>query len=310
MLGKNTISKFNKLSGYDITTFFQLSRIFFKTGYVEIEKFYSGKLNFINKKHFVNLNILEHDSKIITSIFKEKRNLMKTVDFWELLDMVENLKTAFQRTQKLSKYLRSSITQGKLKSGFVFAYQMSAEETMEDVAKNILKRSDFQNAGQNVALDNDLREVDWDIDGGTNLLLRDNSFQNNLVTSMIDNTLGERIYGLDLTKLLKFIPADDDLAVLGYKDTAYQSVDILSTLNKNDIPEFPSLGLAGDIYKGVNFSQLNYPSIVREMTKTFNTDDLFIDFKVKSLSHLDGDLYLEFEVNTKYNLLIIKQVTI
>lgn len=310
MLGKDTIAKFNKLSGYDITTFFQLSKIFFKTGYVEIEKFYNGKLTFINKKHFVNLSILEHDSRTITSIFKEKKNLMNTVEFWELLDMVEDLKTAFQRTQKLSKYLRSSITQGKLKSGFVFAYQMSIEETMEDVARNILLRSDFQNSGQNIALDNDLREVDWDIDGGTDLLLRNNSFQNNLVTSMIDNTLGEKIYGKDLSKLLTFITTDDDLFVLGYEDTAHQSVEIMASLTKGDIPEFPSLGLQADIYKGVNFSQMNYPSIVREMTKVFNSDDLFNDFQVIKLNHIDGDLYIDYQVGTKYNLLIIKQTTI
>lgn len=310
MLAKNTIEKFNKLSGYDITTFFQLSKIFFQTGYIEIEKFYNGKLNFIDKKHFINLNILEHDSRIITSIFKEKKELMKTVDLWTLLDMTEDLKTAFQRTQKLSKYLRSSITQGNLKSGFVYSYQMSAEETMEDVAKNLLKRTDFQNLGQNIPLDNNLREVDWSINGGTELKLRNNAFQNNLVTSMIDNTVGDKIYGRDLTKLLTFITSEDDLQVLSYKDTVFQSVEILSSLSKTDIPEFPSLGLQGNLYKGVNFSQMNYPSIVREMNKTFSSDDLFQDFKVTDLSHDNGDLFINYEINTKYNLLIIKQVVI
>lgn len=310
MADVKTIEKFNKLSGYDITNFFYATKRFFEIGYPKIEKFYNGDLKFIDKKYFVGLDNLERESIRLTSIFKEKKHLMTTADFWDLLDMAEVLKTSLQRTQKLSKYLRSSIVKGKTSRGFVFQYQMSANETLEDVARNVMRDVNFQNSSQQIALDNDLREVDWDIDGGTNIELRNDSFQNNLVTSMIDNTIGEKIYGKDLNKLLTFDIIEEDLQVLDYKDTVYQSVDILSQLEKGDIPEFPSLGLNGSIYKGSNYSQLNYPSIVREMTKSFSSDDLFKDFRIKNLSHDNGDLFVNFEVNTKFNLLIIKTAVI
>jgi hypothetical protein len=306
MADQNTIDKFNKISGYDITNFFFSTQRFFQIAFPQIEKFYKGDLKFIDKKYFVGLDKLEKEAIKVTSIFKEKKELMLTVDFWDLLDMAEVLKTSLQRTQKLSKYLRSSIVKGKTSKGFVFQYIMSAEETLEDVAKNVMKSTDFQNYAQQIALDNDLREVDWDIDGGTELDLRNDAFQNNLVTSMIDNTIGERIYGKDLKKLLTIDTTEEDLVVLDYKETVYQTVEILSQLSKGDIPEFPSLGLDGNIYKGVNYSQLNYPSIVREMNKSFSSDDLFQDFKVRSISHDNGDLFIDFEVNTKFNLLIIK----
>lgn len=308
MINNALIQKFNKISGYDINTFFQASIRFFQVGYPKIEQFYNGNVKFIDKKYFVGLDNLERESLKVTSIFKEKKELMKTVDFWELLDAAEDIRTALQRTQKLSKYLRSSIVKGKVSRGFVFQYIMSAGETLEDVSRNVLRDSDFQNNAQSIALENDLREVDWDISGGTNLSLTNDVFQNDLVTSMIDNTIGEKIYGLDLNKHLNFV--DDDLDVLGYEETAHQSVLIMSTLSKGDIPEFPYMGINGNVYKGVNFSQMNYPSIVREMTRVFSTDDLFIDFKVTELSHVNGDLYINFEVNTKYNLLIIKSVTL
>lgn len=308
MINEKTIKKFNSISGYDITNFFFSSQRFFKIGYPVIEKFYNGDLKFIDKKYFVGLDNLEKESNKIINIFKEKKRLMTTVDFWELIEMCEVIRTSLQRTQKLSKYLRSSIVKGKINRGFVFQYTMSAGETMEDVARNIIKTSDFQNYAQDIALDNDLREVDWDIDGGTVLELKDDSFQNDLVTSMLDNTVGERIYGMDVNRLMTIY--DSDLDILGYKETVYQTVDILSQLSKSDIPEFPSLGLDGNIYKGINYSQLNYPSIVREMNKSFSTDDLFIDFQVTNISHEEGDLFVDFQVDTKYNLLVIKTAQI
>ena len=308
MINNDTIQKFEKISNIDLTNFLQSSQRFFKVAFPEIQKFYSGSISKIDKKYFTALDNLEVESTRILRFFKERKNSLDGIDFWDLLDTLEDIRTALQRTQKISKYLRSSIVKGRVQSGFVFKYQMSANETLEDVARNILGDKDFQNTAQSIAVDNDLREVDWNMDGETELELRSNIFQNDLVTSMIDNTIGEKIYGLDLNKNITL--KDDDLEVLGYRDTVDQTVETLATLSKGDIPEFPSLGLNGSIYKGENFSQMNYPSIVREMTRTFNTDDLFKDFNVTGIKYEDGDLFINYEVNTKYNLLIIKTASI
>jgi hypothetical protein len=57
-------------------------------------------------------------------------------------------------------------------------------------------------------------------------------------------------------------------------------------------------------------SQLNFPSIVRELKRNFKTDDLFENFEIKNFKIQDGDIHIEYKVDTKYDLVIIKNVTI
>jgi len=308
MVEKDLIQKFEKIANFPVSYFLTDSRDFFKDDFPKIVSFFKGESDFIDKKHIKMLNKLSEQSLQISYIFSDKKNLLNTVDYWELLDSIETLTTKFKTAQNISKYLRSSILQAKNKSGFVFEHITDQEQTLESISDNILGDRNYNNDWTKIALENDLKEVDWDISGGDKLRLRKRIFQSNLVTSMIDNTIGERIYGKDIKRLLNF--KDGDLETLSYKDTVYQSVDILSTLNKNDIPEFKFLGLNSDLYKGTNFSQLNYPSIARELERNFRTDDLFRDFEIKKMEYKDGDIFIEFSVDTKYELTVIKNVSL
>lgn len=303
-----TYQNFYKLTNYKVNFFVADVLDFFKKDFPQIVEFYKGNAKFIDKKRIKKLNSLTEESIKVTSIFKDYKNIMGTVDYWELLVLIEELKSKLKYGQNISKYLRSSLIKEKVQSGYAFNHDMTVEQTLENVSKNILDKNDFNNQWVEIAIENDLREVDWDIDGGTKLELRDNSFQANLVTSMIDNTIGDRIYGKDLKKLLEF--EDDDLLVLGYKETVFQTVDILSRLAKNDIPEFPSMGLNASVWKGTNISRLNFPLIARELRAVFNTDDLFQNFKIRKIEYKEGDLFIEYEVNTKRDLVIINSVTI
>lgn len=303
-----TYERFLKLTKYPANLFVVDVKDFFRDDFPKILNFYSGKTKFIDKKHIKNLNRLAEESIKITGIFRDYKQIMNTVDFWELLDSIEDLKSKLKYVQNISKYLRSSLIKGKVEAGYVYDYDMIENETLEDISRNVQDNTGFSNDWVNIAIENDLREVDWDIDGGTELELRDNSFQAGLVTSMIDNTIGDRIYGKDIKKLLTF--EDDDLLVLGYKDTVYQTVNTLSTLSKNDIPESPYLGLNTSIWKGTTISKINFPLISRELKSVFDSDDLFKDFKVKSIDYKDGDIFIEYEIGTKRDLVIINNVTI
>ena len=303
-----TYERFNTLTNYKLNKFVAEVGDFMKTEYPAIVSFYLGNSDFIDGKLIKKLNSLTEESIKVTAIFSAYKNIMPTVDYWELLDLVEDLRTHLQYAQNVSKYVRSSIIKGKVKAGYVFNYTMSEEETLEDVSRTVSKSADWRNDWAQIGIENDLREVDWDIDGGTELELVDKTFQAGLVTSMIDNTIGDRVYGKDLKKLLEF--EDDDLMVLGYKETALQTVEILSTLAKADIPEFPNLGLDANVWKGTNISKINFPLISREMRGVFDTDDLFQDFKVRNIEYVDGDLSIEFEVGTKRGLVVVNNITI
>lgn len=308
MITNDLIDKFNTISNYPLDDFFNESRSFFDNDYVNIFNFFSGNIETLDKANIKKLNKLVEQSVIISNIFQDKKRMFNTVDFWELLNTFEDIKTKLQTTIKIPKYVRSSIIANNNKSGFVFDYNLSSEQTLENITTNILNEKNQENSWTKIALENDLKEVDYDIIGGKNLKLRKRIFQNNIVTSMIDYTIGEKIYGKDLKRFLTF--KNDDLEVLEYKETAIQSAEILSTLTKGDIPEFENLGIDSSVYKGSNYSQLNYPSIVRELKRNFQTDDLFVDFQIKSFRLEDGDIFIEYSIGTKYDLVIIKNITI
>jgi len=308
MVDKVVIDKFIKIANYPIDQFLVSAKDFFKKDYMHFVLFFSGKSNTLDKGSIKRLNVLSEQSLIISHIFLYRKNQMNTIDFWELLSSFEDIKTKLETTLNISKYLRSSIIANRNRSGFVFNYNMTNEQTLETISRNILNQGDYEDDWSNIAIENDLKEIDYDISGGTQLQLRKKLFQANIVTSMIDNTIGEKIYGKDIKRLLSF--ENNDLATLEYKETVYQTAEILSQLEKGDIPEFPEMGINTSFYKGINMSQLNYPSIVRELRKNFQTDDLFQNFEIKNFNIKDGDIFIEYKVDTKYELILIKNITI
>lgn len=308
MVNKKIFDEFKKITNYDIGAFFIESRDFFDLEYIKIVNFFRGESDFLDQISIKILNGLLQDCSNISNLFIRNKKLMNNFQYWELLDNFEDIKTKLQTTVNISKYLRSSIIANKKRSGFVFEYDILPEQTLENISKNILSESDSENSWVDIAIENDLEEIDYDIVNSERIKLRKRIFQSNLVTSMIDNTIGERIYGKDIKKHISF--NSDDLETLSYKDTVFQTVEILSKLERGDIPEFEQLGLDSQIYKGSNLSQLNYSSIVRELRNNFSTDDLFQDFEIKDFKIIDGDMFIEYKINTKYELVIIKNITI
>lgn len=308
VISKETYEKFYNLTNYDLSSYVLEVRDFTTNNLSSIIEFYSGKIKNLDKKHIKKLNELSEEVLKILSIFRDYKKIFKTVEFWGLLDNIEDIRTHLNYCQNISKYLRSSIVNGKFEAGYSYDYVMSENETLEDISRTELNKGNFQQQWSEIAVKNDLREVDWSIKGGKKIDLVNDSFQSMIVTSMIDNTIGDRIYGKDIKRLLEF--RDDDLIVLEYKETALQTIDNLSKLSKGDIPEFPTMGINDSVWKGSNVSRVNFPLIIRELRSIFNTDDLFKDFNVKKIEYKEGDIFIEYEVGTKRDLVIINNITI
>lgn len=305
---ENTIEIFQNKTNFPLADFLVEANSFFSNEFNDIVNFYSGNKNTLDRSQIKKLNSLSEKALYLQRIFRDNKSKFNTVDFWELLDIIEDIKVKLSTSQNMSKYLRSTINNSlDKKNGFVFDTILENQETLEDVNLKKLKNT-YEEDWFDIALENDLKEIDWDISGGKELKLRKKIFQSDLVTSMIDNTVGEKIYGRDIKKKLTF--EDDDLKSLDYKETVNQTVEILASLNKGDIPEYREIGIPIGLYKGSNFSRLNYSSIVRELNKNFSTDDLFSNFNVLEMEYKEGDLYIKYEVNTKYELVIIKNIRI
>lgn len=308
MITLEQISEFEKITSFPLKEFLSDVKLFFQVNYPEIVKFYKGESNFIKKENFKKLDRLLLDCERATDKFKTNKNIFNRAFFWDLCDSLEDVKIKLQTTKNSSKFLRSSLINGSSKNGLAVKVLMSKNETLEDISKKVLNSSDPDNDWIDIAIENDLKEQQWDIDGGTEIIVRKNLFQNNLVTSFIDNTVGERIYGKDINQEVKF--QDNDLLSLDYKETVIQTVEILASITRNSIPEFRNMGLDPTLYVGSNYSQLNAASIGNQLRRNFNSDDLFKDFEILKIELNNGDVFIEYQVNTKLNEVLIKSVTI
>lgn len=294
------IFEFEEITKYKISTFLSDVATFFTKDYKKITDYYDGSTNEINSIHLDNHNRLLNEADKITSLFIRNKNAFNTIEFWELLEFFEDIKTKLQKVSVIKKYIRSSRDDMNYLSGIATDYTIGSEQTLEEVSQ-LLQEDTPDDDWINIAVSNDLKEIGYTIDGGKKITLYKERFIRDFVTSVLDTMNGEKIYGLDINKKIKFV--NNDLDVLSYKDTVYQAVDILSKLKKGDIPEYPSIGI-DNIFVGSNLSAFSYSAIIRDLTRNFETDDLFINFKIKELKIEQDSLHIDFEINTKYELLI------
>lgn len=299
---ENALINFKNLTKIDLVSYFDECQTFFNNGYVKMADYYNGKVDYVDTIYPKQLQKLLKQAETINEQFKTNKQKFSTVDYWELLDFCDDVRTKLQTTLKLPKYLRSSRTDFAFANGFHFDYKTGNQQTLENISDSILGDYDPENDWVDIALQNDLMETEYNVEESNDLKLYREKFVGNFVTGIIDVISGETIYGMDLYK--KITIEDEDLLVLNYKQTAFQSVEILAGLKQGDIPEFKILGVASGMFVGSNLAGIAYSSIVRDMKRTFSSDDLYTNFKVIEMKQQQDALMINFSVETKYGLLI------
>lgn len=79
-------------------------------------------------------------------------------------------------------------------------------------------------------LSNDLNEGDWEIDKLTPLNVLINNTVDVVVTTILDQPIGKRIYGKDINRKITFV--DNDLDIKIWQDNIEQKCDILLSLKR------------------------------------------------------------------------------
>lgn len=296
------IDNFSKVAKFPLKKYLIDCENFFKSGYQNIAFFYQGRTNQVKPEYVTTLTRLIKEADDISMAFNFHSSKFQNIEYWELLTLLEDLRGNLWTVNNLSKFLRSSRTNFDYSNSFKFDYTKQQSQTLEDISENVLKDKDSGNDWTNIALRNDLKEIDYGTEGGENLKLYKEKFITNFVTSVIDNMVGEAIYGLDLQKRLEF--EDDDLKVLSHKDTVFQCVSILSTLKRGDVPQFPNFGIDPNLSVGGNIGGSSYYKTINALSRNFASDDLFINFQVTNIKYEEGDLYVDFQVDTKYKLFV------
>jgi len=214
------------------------------------------------------------------------------------MEKVEGIEVALLTTSNSSKFFRSTITNNNYGKNPEYTYDIKQLQTLEDISRNIQGDEVPDDDWQQIAIRNDLQEDQYSPAGGVQIKLPSKQLNASSVTSVVDNLIGERIYGVDITQKITFDVTESDLAILSYKDTAKQSIYILTTIQSGSVPEFPSMGYPAEAVVGSNIINYTFPTFIRKLTELFSTDDSLTSFRVINIERKDDSVSVNMEIDT------------
>lgn len=295
-------NNFQNITKFDILQYFIDYADFLKNQYSYVYEYFSGKSETIDSSYIFNLRDLINRSDILLKRFSTFATKLGNSGYWELQQYCQDLNDTLERITKLPKYNRVSKTARGYKSVVQKDYSVGGMKTIQDVALG-MKNSISENE---LILNNDLEENDYDIDNLSNIKAMISNTNSVVVDSIIEEPIGEKVYGKDISKDIDF--EDNDLKIVKYEDNVNQKIETLLTLEKGDIPEFPNYGR--DKLEGTNYSNYNFTSLQQDLMNTFNGDDLFDYVKITDASFDNGSLTITCDVKTRYTYSTVKNITI
>lgn len=303
------IEEFQELTSIKVNEYLLQINQFFITDFPKIKNWYKGETDKPSAESFKNLFVLLTKSANILTTFASRRDefVLRFYHF-ELLENLENVNTKLLWTLNLSKFLRSTRTRNSYKSKIELDYVMKKHETLETVQAEQIGLSGFDNDWWELAMRNDLSEEDYDTKGGQALVLPVNFEAGIFLTSVVDNPVGDKMYGRDIKRKLTW--KDNDLETLNYNDTVNQSVDIMLETRLGTIPERPKLGYNESLVTGNTQGTVSLPILQRQLLNIFNTDDSLSSFKISRIEFEQDALFLDFEINTTRGVALSKTAKI
>lgn len=297
--------KFENDLGIDLLSFFQETKDFFDLSFPNIYGFYSGLSRVFPEKDIEKLDSLLLDTMNIIQTMKVSSDSLDSTEYFEAFEMIDDIKTKLQTTTKIKKWLRSSINKSTYNNDFSVELTLKSNQTIEEAVVTLKGATSEEEINQ-IILQNDLQERDYDMSGGVKLNVPNKSSVTGVkITGVVDELNGEKIYGRDINRTITFV--NDDIEVLDYVNTLNQTVDILSSLNKGAIPEFPEIGV--DLLVGKNLGILSKSMIARQIKETYLSDDLFKDAPLDEMIYDQGDVFIKYRVLLVNNVSLPKETT-
>lgn len=298
---KEVTDNFTDITGYNLATFLTDYADFMEQESQSIVDFYSGNTDILPASSVKENKRLIDETKKIESLFKSYQDSFNTSDYVDLIDMIGDIQVSLLTIKNSAKWTRSSVTDNRYSSNIEVDATLKQNQTLEQLS-NEVGYLDGDNDWTDIAIRNGTREEDYTSISGLKLKV---SLQNNLrinVQSVVDIIFGESVYGKDLQKKLEF--EDDDLKVLGYKETIRQAFEIALNLRRGDNPEFPNDGLQSSLIIGQNLNSILYPSLLRQLYDTISKDDTFKEIQIVDVKHGNSGLKdtVELAVQSKTRL--------
>lgn len=306
VLTVDMISDFTAVTLYDPTTFFSDYISFTDTDYPSIVDYFTGVSKVYPTSSFQNLSSLTKEGQKIESIMQANSSAMSSYEYWIVAEQIDDINNALATANNASRWLRSSITSNKYTPSVQVSYMTRQNQGLEDIERDILKSDDPEEDWVDTALSNGLREEDYSLSGGYLIKVTYNNAKSINIQSIVDNIdTSDKTYGLDIAQRLTFV--NNDLQVLSYKDTAFQSALILGGLVQGDNPTYPNMGISNQ-FIGSSIAAIAYPALFRQLATNFSTDDSFKDFAIIDVKRSQDIIYIDYSISTRAGEVFAKTI--
>lgn len=297
MIPTEDILKFQSLTKFNLSQFFERFYVFILEYRLSIQNYYSGVTDTPDYTAFKFLDIMLGDAQKLNGLIEGNKSSLNSGGMWELVETVADMRTALQTIENSSRWLRSAISKNNFNPYPELERVTQQMDTLEKLAQDALGSNERDEDWVNIALDNSLREEDYNLDGGVTVKVQFINGAAIKVDSVVDNIQGENIYGKDIDKIFAY--ESDDVRVLTPNDTIKQAVGILASLRRGDNPEFDDQGIQSSLILGVSGGSIAYPVLFRNWVSTFSTDDTLQSFKVSDMKQEEDIVKFEFKVETR-----------
>lgn len=298
-LDQEILDRFEQLASYNIRQFLNNYLDFVDNHYSNITNYYSSASTVNPTVSFNKLDwLLKERKKIIDVVILNSGALEEDYQFWVLLEHIEDIGHTLETAHNSSKWLRAASTNDGYKLEVLDKYMAKAGEGLEDIERRVLHSDNWRDQWVHTALENELEEEDYTLDGGYLIKVIYKNNTSLFLSGVVDN-IDEplKTYGKDIDKRILF--ENDDLVVLDYEDTIFQSARILADLKREDDPAYPERGVNVKGILGGSLAAISYPTMFRELAGNFATDDSFKSFAIKDIRGQGDAIFLDFEVGTK-----------
>ena len=298
----NTVDYFKKVTGYDIQSFLYNYTVFVSTYYNQIVRFYNG--DDIDRIAFNFFDDLKTESSKIESLIDQHSHSFNNTDFWQIEDMFSDIQCRLSTIDAMSRWQRSSRL-NRYSASINIDYIQSQNQTLENISSRT-GSADPDN-WVNIALDNQVIEEDYTMNGGKLLKL---TFKNNLnfnLTNIVDNLSSDNLYGKDIKSTLSIV--DSDIACIYGKEAVEQTFGTIITTIKGSIPEFPEDGMPDYLFSG-NQNILQYPILFRSISSMLGKDDRFNSLEILDIAKDQDNVFIKLQTTVKTGDILKKDLAL
>jgi hypothetical protein len=297
-LNRDDLLDIEEFSGFPILSLFEEIEVFLRDGISSIISQFRYNSGSIDSKPFKEMEQIQEKITNAISALSSNREAFSFYCTWVVLEQLEETQSRILTYQNYDIWSRSSTIKQAFSGPIESDYVQRQGESLEDIEK-LASSVNPNESWYNLALRNNLREEDYTPQGGTPLKIIFRNVDGLVIRTVVDVIdSAPKVYGRDISKKIRFV--EEDLEWLDNEATKKQSIDILLSLKKGDNPN-NNLGIDEQAVLGTNKNSLLFPSIFRQLSEIFKSDDSFLGIQVQKINLEQDAVFIDVNILTRAN---------